>query len=120
LLFGEDGNDVIYAGDGDDELSGGEGNDTLYGGAGDDRQFGGAGSDNLMGGAGADFMDGGDGGDYVYYSGSAGSVQVDLGAGTAAGGDAEGDTLANIEHLWGSGWDDTLTGDANANYLLGN
>jgi Ca2+-binding RTX toxin-like protein len=120
LLSGEEGNDLFYAGEGDDELSGGAGNDTLYGNAGNDRQFGGAGSDTLMGGAGADLLDGGEGSDYVYYSGSASAVQVDLGSGVVAGGDAEGDVLVNIEHAWGSGGDDSLTGDANANYLLGN
>lgn len=119
LLFGEDGNDVLYAGEGDDELSGGDGNDTLYGNAGDDRQFGGAGTDYMMGGEGADLMDGGEGEDYAYYSGSASGVQVDLGGGTASGGDAEGDVLINIEHLSGSAWDDSLTGDANANNLYG-
>lgn len=119
VLSGEDGNDVFYAGSGDDELNGGNGTDTLYGDAGNDRQFGGAGTDYMMGGDGADLMDGGDGSDYAYYSSSAAAVQIDLGAGTAFGGYAEGDTLVNIEHIWGSAWNDVLTGDANANYLLG-
>jgi Ca2+-binding RTX toxin-like protein len=120
FLLGEDGNDVLYAGGGEDQLFGGTGNDTLYGDAGNDQQFGGAGTDSLMGGAGSDLLDGGDGTDYAYYSSSSTAVQVDLNANTAAGGDAQGDTLISIEHLWGSTWNDSLTGNAGANFLMGN
>lgn len=116
---GGEGNDYLSGGVGNDTLSGEDGNDTIYAGEGDDQQYGGAGSDSLMGSAGADFMDGGDGADYAYYSSSSSAVQVDLDASTASGGDAEGDVLVNIENLWGSTWDDTLTGDANGNYLSG-
>ncbi|MEE4015812.1 hypothetical protein V1T76_27365 [Roseibium sp. FZY0029] len=35
------------------------------------------------------------------------------------GGEAEGDTLTNIENISGSAYSDTIIGDANANYLLG-
>jgi hypothetical protein len=42
-------------------------------------------------------------------------VTVDLAAGTGLGGDAEGDTLLDIENLDGSGHDDSLTGDSGAN-----
>ena len=71
------------------------------------------------GGAGADTLDGGDGLDYASYQGSAAGVTVDLQADTAAGGDAEGDQLDNIENLYGSANGDTFTGNAAANVLAG-
>ena len=46
-------------------------------------------------------------------------MTVDLNAGTASGGDAQGDALSNIENLTGSGYADTLTGDSGANVLSG-
>ena len=39
---------------------------------------------------------------------------------TGSGGDAEGDELNSIENLSGSGYDDSLFGDNNANFLNGN
>ena len=57
-------------------------------------------------------MDGGDGHDTLWYSGSAAGVSVDLSAGTARGGDAEGDTFQNVESVIGSAHADRLTGDA--------
>ena len=66
-----------------------------------------------------DTLDGGGGVDTASYAGSAEGVQVDLGAGTATGGDAAGDTLTNIENLTGSDHADTLTGDAGDNVLVG-
>ena len=46
-------------------------------------------------------------------------MTVNLGAGTAAGGDAQGDTLSGIEGLTGSAQADTLTGDSGDNMLDG-
>ena len=119
-LSGDQNANYLMGNAGDDELFGGEGNDALYGGADNDQLFGDAGSDSLIGGAGADQLDGGDGSDTAYYSSSSAGVVVDLNSGVASGGDAEGDTLISIEHVSGSGFDDTLTGDDTANYLMGN
>ncbi|KAA0578723.1 calcium-binding protein [Azospirillum sp. Sh1] len=94
----------------DDRLTGDGGANVLDGGAGDDTLAGGGGADTLTGGAGSDTAD---------YSASAGGVSIALAAGTAAGGDAEGDLLTNIENLTGSAHDDLLVGDANANLLDG-
>ena len=94
----------------DDRLTGDGGANVLDGGAGDDTLAGGGGADTLTGGAGSDTAD---------YSASAGGVSIDLTAGTAAGGDAEGDVLTDIENLTGSDHDDLLVGDANANLLDG-
>jgi len=118
-LWGGDGDDELWGGDGDDELWGGAGADTLEGGAGADVLDGGAGRDTLDGGAGADVLDGGAGDDRASYWGSDAAVNVNLGAGTALGGFAEGDVLTGIEHLSGSGYNDTLTGDDGRNWLDG-
>ena len=86
----------------------------------------GDGKDNrLRGDAGADTLDGGAGEDYALYPDSAAGVTIDLSAldgdgyVNGRGGDAQGDKLKNIEHLWGSEHGDRLTGDGNNNYLGG-
>ena len=61
------------------------------------------GNDTLVGGAGADTLDGGTGTDTASYAASSSGVTVSLAAGTASGGDAQGDTLISIENLTGSG-----------------
>ncbi len=95
------GSDVLTGSAGEDFLRGSAGNDQLTGGAGGDRLFGGAGRDNAL------------------YRDSGAGVMVDLESGTASGGDAAGDTLVAIEDLTGSAFDDTLSGDAEANGLSG-
>jgi Ca2+-binding RTX toxin-like protein len=77
------------------------------------------GDDALEGGGGADRLDGGAGFDIAVYSASAARVAVDLGAHTAAGGEAQGDVLAGIEALRGSAFDDTLAGDGGVNLIEG-
>jgi Ca2+-binding RTX toxin-like protein len=93
--------------------------DHLTGDAGNNVILGLAGDDVLHGGAGADTLDGGDGSDFANYQGSAAGVSVDLLAHTASGGDATGDLLTNIENLYGSSFDDHLTGDNGANTIGG-
>lgn len=66
-----------------------------------------------------DVIDGGEGTDTVSYADSSAAVNVDLGAGTASGGDANGDVLTDIENLTGSTHDDTLVGDGSDNLLIG-
>ncbi|MGL1864047.1 MAG: hypothetical protein OCC46_16110 [Pseudodesulfovibrio sp.] len=114
-----DGNDKIYGGDGNDSMTAGEGNDLLLGEAGNDTLMGGAGTDKLTGGTGSDIIDGGGGTDTAYYTASTAGVNVNLTTGNGSGGDAEGDTITGVERLQGSDHADTLTGDANANYLYG-
>ena len=97
--------------DGDDRLWGSGGNDTLNGDGGDDK---------LYGGAGADMLNGGAGDDYAYYTGSSVGVLVRLhNANAAKFGEAEGDTLIDIEHLVGSNHNDVLAGDGEDNLLDG-
>ncbi len=136
ILSGRNGNDRLVGGDGADNLSGGAGNDSVDGGAGNDTSFGEAGNDSFHGGAGTDTLDGGDDNDFLEggadadtltggagidtasYASSAAGVTVVLG-GASSGGDAQGDTLTGIEQVMGSGFADTLTGDAGANTLWG-
>lgn len=77
------------------------------------------GGDVLIGQGGNDSLDGGAGSDTASYEGSSAAVNVNLGAGTASGGDAASDTLTSIENLIGSDHDDSLTGDGNDNVLTG-
>ncbi len=80
---------------------------------------GGAGDDNLVSGAAADTLAGGAGDDWANYHRSTSAVTIDLGTGSASGGFATGDTLTDIEWVYGSTHNDSLTGDAAANRLYG-
>lgn len=112
--------DTITGNNRDNLIIGGEGFDVLSGFRGDDHIIGGEGHDFMIGGAGADIIDGGAGeGDFARYVGSDAGVTIDLAAGTAFGGHAEGDVLIGIERLFGSSHDDNLTGDGENNWLFG-
>ncbi|MGA1830878.1 beta strand repeat-containing protein [Rhizobium wenxiniae] len=79
-------------------------------------------ADTFMGGAGADTITGGGGNDTAEYSSSATGVSIvlnDAGGATVSGGDAEGDLLASIENLIGSGSADILYGNSLVNRLEG-
>ncbi|MBV8686917.1 MAG: hypothetical protein JOZ90_06975 [Alphaproteobacteria bacterium] len=137
-----DGAANLLAGDqGNDHLSGGAGNDILYGdgriivdthGTGlsgpiatyaDVTAIDPAladGDDVLEGGDGDDLLNGGGGSDTASYATASGAVQVFLGAGGGSASGAAGeDTLISIENVTGSGYDDLIRGDANANVLDG-
>ncbi|WP_422368596.1 Ig-like domain-containing protein [Pelagibius sp.] len=119
-LTGDGSGNLFVGQSGNDSLDGGAGNDTLVGDEGADSLVGGAGDDTLMGGVGADSLSGGEGDhDLARYDLSDAGVAVDLGAGTAAGGHAAGDSISGVEHLIGSAFDDTLAGDAAGNDLIG-
>jgi Ca2+-binding RTX toxin-like protein len=108
-------NGTLNLGDGNDTANTNIGTDVIFGGGGDDEIHSGADEDRLAGGAGADILDGGADFDLADYSTSSAGVTIDLGAGTASGGDAQGDTLTSIEGLIGSAHDDSLTGDTGNN-----
>ena len=99
--------------------NGGAGNDVIYGGAGNDTLTGGAGVNYLDGGAGADELDGTGGTSYAVYSDSSDYVNVNLLIGSAAHGDAQGDTLVNIHRVIGSNFNDTLIADNAGDVLEG-
>jgi len=138
FLFGD--NSTSTAGDGlantltggshGDQLNGSAGNDTLNGGAGNDMLIGEAGNDRLNGGGGADTLIGGTGNDLYFVNAAGDTVIETLNQGTdtvrssitytlsdhvesliligAAAVDGTGNNLAN-----------TLTGNAQNNYLSG-
>jgi len=91
----------FHAGSNGDTVDGRGGNDVIRGMGGGDRLDGGAGQDTL---------------DYSLAESFAG-VTVNLGANTASGGDAEGDRIANFEHVLGSRYADRITGSGAANRL---
>ena len=111
-----------------DTLTGNGGKDSISGLAGDDMLRGGAGDDTLIGGAGGDVLDGGADSDTASYEGSDAGVTIDLtgvdNSGNpvdivGSGGHAQGDTLTGIEYLIGTIHEDVLTGDDNANSIVG-
>ena len=115
LLFGHHPQgETFYGGNGvtDD-------GDQIVGNAGPDVIFAGKGNDIIKGGGGADYIDGGAGHDGVTYEDSNVGVDVNLVTGKGHGGTAEGDTLFNIEDLYGSKFDDKLVGDSHDNTLTG-
>jgi Ca2+-binding RTX toxin-like protein len=102
-----------------EDLAGSRYDDELYGNDQANLLWGMEGNDVINGGGGGDEIDGGDGIDTLSYEGSAEGVTVSLLADTASGGDAQGDTLDNIEILIGSAHGDTLSGDDGDNALNG-
>lgn len=102
-----------------DFLTGDNFSNRLEGGDGDDTLFGNGGFDKLLGGAGADTMDGGADFDTVTYENSTAAVNINLSTNINTGGDAAGDVIFNVERIFGSAFDDVLTGDGATNRLEG-
>lgn len=118
-IVGNEFDNEIIGGAGDDILIGLAGDDIIKGGNGDNQLIGGAGDDRFEGGTGANQMDGGDGKDAMSYLESAAGVKVNLLTGAASGGQADGDSLTNIEYILGTYYDDELIGNASANGFTG-
>jgi Ca2+-binding RTX toxin-like protein len=118
-LIGSNYNDRLYGTIAADVLEGRLGDDQFNAGAGDDIVLAGDGNDLIIGGAGADYMIGGAGFDTVDYSGSVAAVTAGLDGQSGIGGDAQGDTLIELEAITGSGFDDVLTGGVIAERLDG-
>ena len=102
-----------------DNLTGNAADNTFIGAQGDDVMVCGAGNDSMVGGPGADVLDGGEGDDAISYDGSPAGVNVDLAAETVSGGDANGDTISDIESVTGSASADILLGNDENNILNG-
>jgi Ca2+-binding RTX toxin-like protein len=143
VFVGGQGADILYGGSGSDTASyagsaavsvdlatfftsGGDAEgdvlssiENLIGSAYADTLSGDANENVLEGGAGADALSGGNGLDTASYASSAAAVTVNLGLGTASGGDAAGDILSSIENLIGSNFNDVLAGDVGNNRIEG-
>ncbi|XWN31390.1 MAG: type I secretion C-terminal target domain-containing protein [Devosia sp.] len=89
-LTGDVNANVLKSGDGDDTLNGGDGDDTL---------------------------DGGNGTDTVDFAVATDGITVNLTTGTAIDDNGDNDTLANIENISGSAYDDDLTGSNDVNLI---
>jgi len=105
------GNDTILSGAGADTVYGEDGNDRIDGGAANDVLFGGNGDDTFIGGAGNDTFEGGTGLDIIDYSKSTSALNINLGTGALAGGDAAGDAITSgVDGIIGSSYNDSLVG----------
>ena len=104
---------------GDDSLTGDTAGDSLSGLEGDDTLNGLDGDDTLNGGAGADHLIGGEGVDTADYSGSVGSLRVDLMYSQINTNIAAGDTYDSVENLIGSQGSDNLRGTTGDNLIIG-
>ncbi|MDR6149625.1 Ca2+-binding RTX toxin-like protein [Sphingomonas sp. SORGH_AS742] len=101
--------------------------DTLTGDANANALLGGDGNDVLAGLGGADTLDGGAGSNTADYSASGAAVSVNLSlvngtyanAGQGVGGDAQGDTLVNIQNVIGSAFNDYLYATDSGGVLKG-
>ena len=97
----------------------GSGNDHITGNEVANRLDGGEGDDELRGNGGDDMLEGGAGLDWASYEGSNAGVTVKLEDGMGEGGHAQGDVIADVENVRGSGYADLLVGDDSANHLDG-
>jgi Ca2+-binding RTX toxin-like protein len=113
LIYGKGGNDLICGGPQFDLIFGGPGHDKMRGNGGIDFLSGDGGNDRLVG----DVNDGGNADD-AYYQFSPVPVNVNLDTGTATGQGT--DTLQDIDGVFGSDHNDTITGDENTNFIWGN
>ncbi|HVZ42955.1 MAG TPA: hypothetical protein VHA82_04015 [Ramlibacter sp.] len=108
FVMGNFGDDFIDGGAGSDWLDGVVGNDTLIGGPGDDFLDPGIGTDSLVGGEGIDIA--------VLWD--LHGATVDLQAGSMQSGESSA-VLASIEGVLGTSSPDTISGNAEANLLVG-
>jgi Ca2+-binding RTX toxin-like protein len=132
-IVGTEGNDNLTGTGGDDVIASLGGDDVVVGGGGLDLICGGDGNDTLIATTGANsFFDGamisGDAGDdriqassdalvLADYEGSPAPVTVDLVTGKASGWGA--DTLIRVQYVYGSYFDDSLTGTNRYDALAG-
>jgi Ca2+-binding RTX toxin-like protein len=120
VIDGGVGYDTLYGWSGNDTLVGGDGYDVLAGQSGNDSLSGGNDADYLQGGLGNDTLDGGAGSDWAGYEDATSAVKVDLNlTGLQNTGGGGTDKLISIENVYGSSFNDTLTGDVGANVLSG-
>ena len=101
---------LLIGTDAADTLTGGEGTDSLSGEGGDD---------TLLGNDGSDTLDGGSGFDTMRYTSAVTGITVDLAATTATGNEIGADRLFGIEGIIGGQAGDSISGNAQANWIDG-
>lgn len=111
--------DRLSGSDGGNLLQGNAGTDLLFGRGGNDTLAGNDASDVMLGGAGADVLDGGEGIDRVQYTDATQGLTVDLATSTANTGFAAGDVFVSIEDIYGTFYDDNLSGKDIGNVIIG-
>jgi Ca2+-binding RTX toxin-like protein len=116
-VFGSPFADSIMGSEGTNLIAPLGGNDTVDARGALDIVYDGVGPQS-SGTDGDDILDGGDGLDAVAYTTSPGPVNASLASGTATGNGT--DTIDGMEGIWGSPFDDVLTGDSARNLLLPN
>ncbi|MEM7062639.1 MAG: calcium-binding protein [Cyanobacteria bacterium P01_B01_bin.77] len=108
----------IY-GDGNIEITGNTDDNIFRGNSGNNTFNGIAGENVFYGSAGSDIFNGGVDRDTVKYEDATEEVGVNLTTGRGHKGIAKGDTYHSIENVWGSTYDDGITGDNQNNQLRG-
>ena len=124
MLNGDAGDDRLDGGDGNDRINAGDGNDTIVGGAGNDLFYGGTGDDlflvNVDTPQGNDLVNGDAGIDTLDLTGSTAAVNVNLAKTTAQTVSPNLVlTVLNLENVKGGSGNDTLSGNALNNTLMG-
>ncbi len=126
VLSGGGGVNQILGGDGADTLNGGNSGDFLAGDAGNDVLSGNDGDDYLRGGAGDDSFSGGAGYDRIAFNVTGTDAAVGATFNLSIVGVAQNtghgmDTLvdASVEHVSGTAYNDTLTGNTGDNWIWG-
>jgi Ca2+-binding RTX toxin-like protein len=94
--------------------------EVILGSAYADTLIGGNGNDNLRGNAGNDTLDGGAGtADVAQYTSATTSITVNMGTGIVQDGQGGTDSLARIEQIWGSNFNDSMLGGNGADFFVG-
>ena len=118
IVTGTAGDDTLTGTLNAETINGLAGNDTIKSGGGNDTLRGDAGDDVIFSGAGNDAIDGGEGYDYLYFTDATSAVSINMTTGTASGGSGS-DTIAGIELVFGSSFNDTFVGSDSPVGFLG-
>jgi Ca2+-binding RTX toxin-like protein len=94
--------------------------ENVYGSAYADTLIGGNGNDYLRGDAGKDTLDGGAGtADVAQYANATTGITANMVTGIVQDGQGGTDSLAGIEQIWGSGFNDSMLGGNGADFFVG-
>jgi len=94
--------------------------EVILGSAFADTLIGGNGNDNLRGNAGNDTLDGGAGtADVAQYTSATTGISVNMGTGVVQDGQGGTDSLAGIEQIWGSSFNDSMLGGSGNDFFVG-